>query len=591
MADVGELMFQLGILMLIAFLGAAVASRARLSAIIGYIVAGILIGPFIAIDAFGFSYRGLIQDTAFIDEVASIGLILLLFFVGLGFSITKLKRVKEAAAILAVMNLGVNMFGGFVIGTYFGWPLIDTIFLAGVISMSSSAVTAKALIDLKRLSNKETEFLLGMVILESFLAMFLLTMVNGLVVTESTPTSVPMLFLGVGLFIGFFAFLAAVVIPRVAPLFEQIKSDELFILFALGLVFLSAALAEALFIPAIIGAFFIGMAFADTRLVPRIQDKMESLRDVFVALFFIAFGMMIDPAMVPRVFEIVLLAGAIIIINDLFLTSSLAYFIGFGSRAATSIGAALVGRNEEAILYASVGTRAIQSNPNVGNEFGGTLLNPFAGILCIGMSGLAPVIMRHSARVADGLGRMLPASVKFGGDLMRHTLRTFTMPAYLPLYKRNRFLLAALLLYAAFTIVLVVSWSWYHLVLALLVPGVVYVMWAAVHRAFTEPVKHTNYGLATSMGSRTSIEAFVVKVVVGALAAVLVVAAAWQYTWQATLFVALGYFVYVVTNMKAIHDRLALGKVRSAPPVKVDRRMRALQREWRQKSRLYNGRQ
>src|SRR2546430_14581479 len=116
------------------------------------------------------------------------------------------------------------MFAGFVIGTWLGWPLIDTIFMAGVISMSSSAITAKSLIDLKRLGNAETEFLLGMVILESFLAMFLLTLVNGMIVPSDTPVNVGLLFGGVGLFIGFFALLAAGGGPGAAGLFLRVQN-------------------------------------------------------------------------------------------------------------------------------------------------------------------------------------------------------------------------------------------------------------------------------------------------------------------------------------------------------------------------------
>src|SRR5947208_13634227 len=96
-------------------------------------------------------------------------------------------KTKEAAAILAVTNLAVNFFAGFVIGAWLGWPVIDTIFMAGVIGMSSSAIAAKSLIDLKRLGNKETEFLLGMVILESLLAMFNLTLANSQIHTSVTP--------------------------------------------------------------------------------------------------------------------------------------------------------------------------------------------------------------------------------------------------------------------------------------------------------------------------------------------------------------------------------------------------------------------
>ena len=142
MAETTALMFEVGIIMLVAFMGAAIASRFRLSVIIGYIVAGILIGPHVRLDVGGLSYRGVITDNAFITDLSRVGLILLLFFVGLQFSIEKLKRTKQAAVVLALVNLGVNLFAGFVLGTYLGWPLIDTIFLAGVVAMSSSAITS-----------------------------------------------------------------------------------------------------------------------------------------------------------------------------------------------------------------------------------------------------------------------------------------------------------------------------------------------------------------------------------------------------------------------------------------------------------------
>src|SRR5438093_3659154 len=164
-----------------------------------------LIVPNIHFHLFGWSYDGILADSIFLQSISQLGLVLLLFFVGLEFSITKLMRTKEAAAVLAVTNLAVNMFAGFVIGTCLGWPLIDTIFIAGVISMSSSAITAKSLIDLKRLGNAETEFLLGMVILESFLAMFLLTLGHGMIVSSDTPVKIGVLVGGRARCIGFFA--------------------------------------------------------------------------------------------------------------------------------------------------------------------------------------------------------------------------------------------------------------------------------------------------------------------------------------------------------------------------------------------------
>lgn len=560
MIDTGSIMFEVGVIASVGFIGAALASRARVSVVIGYILAGMLIGPNIHVNLLGLSYNGVLTDSDFIQAISSLGLVLLLFFVGLEFSIAKLKKTKEAAAILAVTNLAVNMFAGFVIGAWLGWPLIDTIFMAGVISMSSSAITAKSLIDLKRLGNAETEFLLGMVILESFLAMFLLTLVNGIVVSaDAQPTSPSSLFLGIGIFLGFFAFLAAIVVPNTARMFEKIKNEELFILFAMAVVFLAAALAEAFRIPAIIGAFFMGMVFADTKLASRMKVKMESLRDAFVAMFFLSFGMLIDPAALPIVFPMLLIAVPLILLNDLFLTASLAYFIGFSSKAATAIGTSLIARNEEAILYASVGTRAIRNNPNLSNGYAGTYLTPFTGILCVVMSGLAPLLMVRSNRIAGFFSRHLPKSITFGAELVKRTLRTVIMPSMLPIYRKRRLLQATLILYAAWIIDLTITSSAAHFVMALVSPFVIWAVYVAAQRSFREPVRHTNYGVDGGPFSKSTIEAFVLRMVVGALAAIALVAILWQVYWPVTLAILYAYFLIVVFSMKVVYRRLGLG--------------------------------
>ena len=572
-------MFDVGIIAAVGFLGAAIASRARISVVIGYIVAGMLIGPNIHLSALGLSYNGLLTDTDFVQSISQLGLVLLLFFVGLEFSITKLRRTKEAAAILAVTNLAVDMFAGFVIGAWLGWPLIDTIFMAGVISMSSSAIAAKALIDLKRLGNAETEFILGMVILESFLAMIILTLVNGVVISsDGQPTNPVFLFAGIGIFLGFFTFLAVVVIPNTVKMFERIKSDELFILFALAVVFLSAALAQAFRVPAIIGAFFIGMVFSDTKLAQRLKTKMESLRDAFVAMFFLSFGMLIDPSALPAVLPMLLIAVALILMSDMFLTASLAYMIGFSSRAAMAIGTSFVARNEEAVLYATVGTRAIHNNPSLPSNYAGTYLTPFTGILCIVMSSLAPLLMVRSDRIARFFSKRLPKSITFGADLVKRTLRTVVMPSALPLYRRRRLLQATLILYSAWIIDLTLTRDAAHVVMALMSPLVIFAVYAAARRSFEEPVRHTNYGVDRGPYSRSTIEAFVLRIVVGTLVTIALVAILWQYYWPVTLAILYSYFLAVVFSMKIVYRRLGLGLGRRRQPVRVLRGVPAVHR-------------
>ncbi|HKZ88980.1 MAG TPA: cation:proton antiporter [Thermoplasmata archaeon] len=581
MTDPASIMLDIGVIATAGFVGALLASRARVSVIVGYIVAGILIGPHIDLEVLGLTYGGLLQETVFIQSISQMGLVLLLFFVGLEFSVAKLRKTKEAAAILAVTNLGVNMFAGFAIGAWLGWPLVDTIFMAGVISMSSSAIVAKSLIDLKRLGNAETEFLLGMVILESFLAMFLLTLVNGMIVpADVRPGGVGELFLGVGIFLGVFTFLAAIVVPNTARLFERIKSEELFVLFALALVFLAAALAESFRIPAIVGAFFMGMVFADTRIAGRMRGKMESLRDAFVAIFFLSFGMLIDPAALPAVLPILVIAVPLILLNDLFLTASLAYFIGFGARASTAIGTSLVARNEEAILYASVGTRAIRANDALTKDYAGTYLTPFTGILCIVMSGLAPLLMSRSEGIATFFARRLPKSITFGAEIVKRTLKTIVMPNFLPIYRRKKLFQVALIVYAAWIIDLLLTSGTAHVVLSLFAPILIYAVWAVARQAFQDPVRHTNYGTASGPFAKSAIEAFVLRVVVGALTTTALVAIVWQYAWPATLAILYLYFLSVVYSMKHVYRRLGLGTGRRTVGVRVPRASRFLGRGW-----------
>src|SRR2546426_151115 len=222
-----------------------------------------------------------------------------------------------------------------------------------------------------------------------------------------------------------------------------------------------------------------GMVFADTRIAGRMKVKMESLRDAFVAIFFLTFGMLIDPAALGSVLPMLAIAVPLILLNDLFLTASLAYFIGFSGRASTAIGTSLVARNEEAILYATVGARAIRANPQLSNDYAGTYLTPFAGILCIVMSSLAPILMGRSNRIAAFFANRLPKSLRFGAELVKRTLKTVIMPNFLPIYRRKRLFQASLIFYAAWIIDLTVTTGAAHLAMALLTPVLVFGVWAS----------------------------------------------------------------------------------------------------------------
>jgi hypothetical protein len=154
------------------------------------------------------------------------------------------------------------------------------------------------------------------------------------------------------------------------------------------------------------------------------------------------------------------------------------------------------------------------------------------------------------------------------------------MPNFLPIYRRKRLFQASLIAYAAWVIDLTITTGLAHLVMSVLTPLLIFAVWASARHAFQEPVRHTNYGVDGGPLSRSAIEAFVLRIVVGALAIVSLVAVLWQYSWPWTLPILYAYFLVVVYSMKVVYRRLGLGIGRRAAPIRLVHRIPAA-RSWR----------
>jgi len=539
-----ELMFQLGSIMLLAFIAATLAGKLNQSVMVGYIIIGVLIGPKMSIELFGVEYNGLITDTSLIDMLSNMGLIMLMFFVGLEFSFSKLKKTRKPAVILAVIDTSVGLFVGFMFASYLGWPLLDSIFLAGVVAMSSTSIAMKVLFDLKRMSSPEVEFLIGLVVVETFIAMVILAVASGMIAEPSAnPAGYGQLILGIVAFYGFFVWMAMWAVPRVVRFFDSIENDELFILFALGVVFLTSGIAAVMNVPPIIGAFFIGMILAESNVTARIQTRLESFKDAFVAIFFTSFGMMIDPAMFGDVAWMLAIAVPIVLVYEAFVISGVSYLLGFSGRASATIGTSMTGRGVESILYASVGSR-------VGGVTMAAQLNPFAGAFCFIMSAISPPLVKHSAAFANAMAKIVPRPLKFSAKVVSRTLSKAILPSNLQLFKGARMTGVLLLAFVAACIAMLLADGWLHLLFT--AAGILvtvfgfYVVRYEVHE-IARHVNYSNIGVATNDKDR--IVGLVSGLVTGAMVSVLVIVAGWTYAWQFSLLAALAYFVYVVVLM------------------------------------------
>jgi CPA2 family monovalent cation:H+ antiporter-2 len=545
--DEKTIMLEIGAMLLVAFAGALIASKAKQSVILGYIIAGILIGPFIHFSVGPFTYNGLVQDTDFVETISQLGLILLIFFVGMEFSVDKIRRVKGPAVILSIIDVGVNLFTGILLATALGWPLVDTIFLSAVLAMSCSAVAMKTLMELGRLERPETEFMLGMIILEEFISMVFLTVVGGLVIHTDASFSLGGMLLGMAVFFVFFIVMAAVIIPRAMDRLQRMKSDEMFVLFMLGIICLSAALAELCGVPALIGAFFVGMTFAETKVMKRSEKIITPLRDAFVAMFFVSFGMLIDPSMFGEVLGIILVAVALIVLDEIFIMSAVAYLVGFGRRAATSVGASFSARGGESIMYASVGSHAAGATK-------GAELYPIAGAVTFIMSALCPLFIRAAYPFADMVARKGPRSMVYGGAVISRTLGKLVMPGP-QIVVMSRRLLWSLVAYLVLVLVMIA------------VPGdpkaAVYVaatatclfVWYVLQKNLVKLVGKVDYtNLGTLPDKEVAISRFIAAVVCLSLLLVVNVAFVFALYWPAVLVIMLAYLLWFIHLLRLAYQ-------------------------------------
>jgi len=422
----------LALVFLAAFIGAVVANRLRQSMIVGYIATGLLLGV-VAIqfpDAIGSHIFDPIEDRTLrpsLELMADLGLTFLLFFIGLEFSVSKLKRAGKPSLVIAVSHLAFNMFAGAMIGAIFGWDWKSTFFLAATLSMSSLGVAAKSLIELRRLDREETEYMLGSMIVEDFMTMVLLTLAMGTVAAGaladgSTGGALMQSVKGALVVYSIFIALALWLMPYLSRWFEKVKNDEVFTLLALACVLGSAALAYYYGLPFMIGAFFIGMAFAETRISERLQLRLLSFRDAFVAIFFVTFGLQIALGSLAAAIGPIILGISFVLINETLLVSSVAYLIGFNSRGAASLGASLLGRGGDSILFASIGGGL--TNPD-GTKMlpKADQIYPFSGGLSLVTNFMVPVAIRKSVRMAVGLGHVLPRWFIFAGAAIGAAMR------------------------------------------------------------------------------------------------------------------------------------------------------------------------
>jgi len=345
--DISLIFIELGL----AIIGLAVltrlASKWGFSAIPLYLLAGL---------AFG---NGGILPLQFSEEFvhigAEIGVLLLLFMLGLEYSAEELSASLKTALPAGVVDLLLNFFPGLLMGLLLGWNPLAALLLGGVTYISSSGVIAKVLADLGRMNNLETSIIISILVFEDLAMAVYLPLVAVLLIGQSFTSALIAILVALATVIA--VLFIALRFGKKFSSFIEHQSDEVILLTTFGLVLLVAGLAQRLQVSAAIGAFLMGIALSEP-IAERTHKLLVPSRDLFAAIFFLFFGLQIDPAGLPPVLLLALPLGLITALTKVLTGWWAARRANVDTLGAFRAGAALIARGEFSIIIAGLGVSA-----------------------------------------------------------------------------------------------------------------------------------------------------------------------------------------------------------------------------------------
>ena len=392
------LLLEAGIAFTVLAAAGALAWRFGQSVIPAYLLVGIAVGPY-APSVGGVSLT-LVERSEFIDLFAELGVVFLLFFIGVEFSVAKLLAEPRRIVAAGGVDLVVNVVLGFVLGLAFGFTLLESFFLAAIVYPSSSAVITKSLIDLGWIADPESEGILGVLVVEDVVMAIYLAILAALAI--GGPLSDALLPLGESLlFLLLFALLATVGSGLVERAFDT-RSNELFLLRVVGLTALLAGFALTTGVSEAVAAFFVGAAISESDLKPRLESVVAPARDLFAAVFFFAIGLGTDPTAVAGVAGLV--AVGVVVTGAAKLGTGYAGGRAFGlnERRSLRMALALVTRGEFSLVVAALAATAGVSATVSTFAVGYVLVMSILGTLLMGSSGRIEGLVGVGASKSSG---------------------------------------------------------------------------------------------------------------------------------------------------------------------------------------------
>ncbi len=372
-----------------------VFQRLRQPVVLGYILAGLIVGPHLPVP--------IVADLHIIETLSELGVILLMFSLGLEFSIRRFLQVAPTAGLTAVIECSVMLWLGYLAGRGFGWTERESIFTGAIVAISSTTIVVKAF-DEQRIRGALREQVVGVLIVEDLIAILLMATLTAIAVGNGV--SVGSVATSVGRLGGFLAGLIVVglfVVPRIMRAAVRLRRAETTLVTAIGVCFAIALLSDAMGYSVALGAFIAGSLVAESGEVKRIEPLVQPVRDVFAAIFFVSVGMLLDPGVLVTYWPAVLILVGVVVLGKITGVTLGTFLAGNGVRTSMQAGMSLAQIGEFSFIIAALG---------ISLKATGQFLYPIAIAVSAVTTMTTPWLIRASGPAAAFADRKMPRQLQ-----------------------------------------------------------------------------------------------------------------------------------------------------------------------------------
>lgn len=349
MSDLPALFSDLALILVTAGITTLLFKWLKQPVVLGYIIAGFLIGPY-------FEWFPVITDHTSVETWSEIGMVFLLFAIGLEFSFKKLKKVGGTVGITALTELVTMCVVGFFLGKLLGWSKMDSIFLGAMLSISSTTIIAKAFEDMKLNREKFSENVIGELVVEDLEAVLIMVILSTLSVSQSFNGQELLFSMLKLVFFILIWFLGGIyLIPSILKRSRKFMSSETLTVFSVGLCFLMVVLANIAGFSSALGAFIMGSILAETLEADMIQKLVMPIKNLFGAIFFVSVGMMVSPQILVQYWWQILVITAVLIVFKTGSNTVGRLFAGQGLKSSLQGGMCFCQIGEFSFIIATVG--------------------------------------------------------------------------------------------------------------------------------------------------------------------------------------------------------------------------------------------